>query len=91
MPRFLLLAILLLPLAGLVCCSPMQSSAAKIDDRTYRIEGPQVPGGADAPNRRTAERVCPSGYRVLDSTRSKEGCSDGCNAAISTSWVIRCL
>ena len=92
MPRFLLLAILLLAPAGLVCCAgTMQSSAAKIDDRTFRIEGPGVPGGAEAPNRRMAERVCPGGYRVLDSTKSKEGCTDGCIGAISTTWVIRCL
>ena len=89
MRRFLI-ALLLVP-AGLVSCTAMQSSVTKVDDRTYKIEGPGVPGGAEAPNRRTAERVCPGGYRVLDSTRTKEGCSDGCNAAISTNWVIRCL
>jgi hypothetical protein len=89
MCRFLI-ALLLVP-AGLVSCTAMQSSVTKVDDRTYKIEGPGVPGGAEAPNRRTAERVCPGGYRVLDSTRTKEGCADGCNAAISTNWVIRCL
>jgi hypothetical protein len=82
---------LLLVSAGLAACAAMQSSATKIDDRTYRIEGPGVPGGAEAPNRRMASRICPGGYRVLDSTRSKEGCTNGCNAAISTNWVIRCL
>jgi hypothetical protein len=88
MPRFL---IALLVSAGLGSCTAMQSSATKIDDRTYKIEGPGVPGGAEAPNRRTASRICPGGYRVLDSTNRKEGCSNGCNAAISTNWVIRCL
>ena len=87
----LFVATALLALAGLAACGAMQSSATKVDDRTYRIEGPGVPGGAEAPNRRTAERVCPNGYRVLDSTRSKEGCTDGCLGAISTNWVIRCL
>jgi hypothetical protein len=92
MPRPLLLATLLLaPTALISCAGTFQSSATKIDDRTFRIEGPGVPGGVVAPNRRMAERVCPGGYRVLDSTRSKEGCSDGCDAAISTNWVIRCL
>jgi hypothetical protein len=91
MRRVLLIATLLLVPAGLVACGPLQSSATKIDDRTFRVEGPGVPGGAEAPNRRMAERVCPGGYRVLDSTRHKEGCSDGCEAAISTTWVIRCL
>ena len=90
MPRLLLLATQLLAPAALVCCTA-NSFATKIDNRTFRIEGPEVPGGADAPNRRVAERVCPGGYRVLDSTKTKEGCSDGCNAGISTSWLIRCL
>ena len=92
MPRPLLLATLLLaPTALISCAGTFQSSATKIDDRTFRIEGPAVPGGVEAPNRRVAERVCPGGYRVLDSTRSKEGCSDGCSGATSTNWVIRCL
>src|SRR5271169_6467395 len=90
--RQLLLVVPLLLLPVLVSCGGvMKASASKIDDRTYRIEGPEVPGGAEAPNRRMAERVCPGGYRVLDSTRAKEGCSDGCSAGISTTWVIRCL
>jgi hypothetical protein len=89
MRRFLI-ALLLMP-AGLASCGTLQSSATKIDDRTYKVEGPGVPGGAEAPNRRTAERVCPGGYRVLDSTRHKEGGLDGPTAAISTDWVIRCL
>jgi hypothetical protein len=90
--RFLLAAtLLLLASAVLASCNPLQSTATKIDDRTFRVEGPGVPGGAEAPNRRTAERVCPGGYRVLDSTRHKEGAADGSDAAISTTWVIRCL
>jgi hypothetical protein len=89
MRRFLIALILVS--AELAACSAMQSSATKIDDRTYRVEGPGVPGGAEAPNRRTAERVCPGGYRVLDTTRSKEGCTNGCSGATSTNWVIRCL
>jgi hypothetical protein len=89
-PHLAVLAILLSALPSLISCSS-QSYATKIGDRTYRIEGPGVPGGAEAPNRRLAERLCPGGYRVLDTTKSKEGCTDGCNAAISTNWVIRCL
>jgi hypothetical protein len=91
MRRLLLAITLLLMPAGLASCGAMQSQATKIDERTYRIEGPAVPGSAEAPNRRVAERVCPGGYRVLDSTRSKEGCTDGCSGGISTNWVIRCL
>jgi hypothetical protein len=89
--RLLVTATFLLVPAALASCSPLQSSATKIDDRTFRVEGPGVPGGAEAPNRRTAERVCPGGYRVLDSLRSKEGCADGCSGAVSTIWTIRCL
>ena len=84
--RRLLFAPLLLLVAGLVACTA-QSQATKIDDRTYRIEGPGVPGGAEAPNRRLAERVCPGGYRVLDSTRFKRDVGEG----TFTNWVIRCL
>ena len=46
MPRFLIA--LLLVSAGLGSCTAMQSSATKVDDRTYKIEGPGVPGGARA-------------------------------------------
>ena len=85
--RCLLFATALLALAGLAACSAMQSQATKIDDRTYRIEGPGVPGGAEAPNRRVAERICPGGYRVVDSTRFKRDQGEG----TYTNWVIRCL
>ena len=85
MPRFLIA--LLLVSAGLAACAAMQSSATKIDDRTYRIEGPGVPGGAEAPNRRMASRICPNGYRVLDSTNFKRDTGEG----TYTNWVIRCL
>jgi hypothetical protein len=84
--RRLLFAPLLLPLVGLISCTA-QSQATKIDDRTFRIEGPGVPGGAEAPNRRLAERVCPGGYRVIDSTRFKRDPDEG----TFTNWVIRCL
>ena len=84
--RRLLFALLLLPVAGLISCTA-QSQATKIDDRTFRIEGPGVPGGVVAPNRRLAERVCPRGYRVLDSTRFKRDPDEG----TFTNWVIRCL
>jgi len=87
MRRLLLTATRLLMLAGLASCTAMQSSATKVDDRTYKIEGPGVPGGAEAPNRRTASRICPGGYRVLDSTNFKRDQAEG----TYTNWVIRCL
>ena len=89
--RRLLMAILLLAPGGLTCCSA-QSQATKVDDRTFKIEGPGVPGGAEAPNRRLAERVCPGGYRVLDSQRFKTGSGGfGDPADVHTNWTIRCL
>jgi hypothetical protein len=92
MRRPLLAATFLLAPAALVSCTALTATASKVDDRTFKIEGPGVPGGAEAPNRRTAERVCPGGYRVLDSMRHKEGQGDtGSDAAISTTWMIRCL
>jgi hypothetical protein len=88
----LLMAILLLASTGLTCCGAMSSSATKLDDRTFRVEGPGVPGGAEGPNRRMAERVCPGGYRVLDSQRFKDSGGDFADAAeIHTTWTIRCL
>jgi hypothetical protein len=90
--RALLMAILLLAPTGLTGCSAMSSQATKLDERTFRIEGPGVPGGAEAPNRRMAERVCPGGYRVLDSQRFKTSSGDFADSAdIHTNWTIRCL
>ena len=92
MPRLLLAATLVLAQVGLVSCAPLNSSAMKLDDRTFKIEGPGVPGGADAPNRRTAERVCPGGYRVLDKQRFKESSPEFAGDSTTyTNWVIRCL
>jgi hypothetical protein len=87
--RPLPLAVLLLLVPGMLSCSTNSSSSKP--DRTYTIEGSAVPGGAEAPDRVLAERVCPGGYRVIDSTRHKEGNTDGSVGAISTTWVIRCL
>jgi hypothetical protein len=91
MRRCLLMAILLLAQTGLAGCAA-RSQATKLDDRTFKIEGPGVPGGAEGPNRRLAERVCPGGYRVLDTQRYKEGSGEfGDTSEIHTNWVIRCL
>jgi hypothetical protein len=87
MRRFLIVTAILLAPAGLVSCAPPQSSATKVDDRTFKIEGPGVPGGAEAPNRRLAARLCPGGYRVIDSLRFKRDPDEG----TYTNWTIRCL
>jgi hypothetical protein len=60
MRRLLLAATLLLVPAGLTSCSS-NASAIKLDDRTFKIEGPGVPGGAEAPNRRLGVQAFAAG------------------------------
>jgi hypothetical protein len=92
MRRLILAATLVLAHVGIVACTPQSSSAMRLDDRTFKIEGPGVPGGATAPNRRMAERVCPGGYRVLDRQNFKEASQGlGGDSSVYTNWVIRCL
>ncbi len=79
--------IALLALAG---CT--QASASRVDDRTFEIRGPGIPGGSDAPNKRLAEQLCPSGYRVLESIErrnSPDGYRD--EPGVFTNWKIRCI
>jgi len=80
----------LLFLMLLAACT--ESTASRVDERTFRIEDPGIPGGSEAPNRRMANRLCPKGYRVLDSESHKGGADrviDDPN--IMTVWTIRCL
>jgi len=83
----------LLPIALLAfaACSSA-SSISKIDSPTSVFESPGIPGGSDTPNRRTAERVCPGGYRVMDKT-VHQGTPDRARdePGIFTNWTIRCL
>ena len=85
MRRHPLAALLIVSSAALAACT--QSVASRIDERTFRIEGPQVPGGSDAPNRRLAEKLCPKGYRVLEESRHKVDQ----DAQLATTWTVRCL
>lgn len=85
MRRLAFSALLILASTGLAACS--QSYASRVDDRTFHIEGPEVPGGSDAPNRRLAEKLCPRGFRVIEQTSGKSQA----DAQISTNWTIRCL
>jgi hypothetical protein len=83
-------ALLLLALFFLAACT--ESTASRVDDRTFRVEGPGVPGGSEGPNRRLANRLCPKGYRVVDSESHKGGPDrvvDDDN--IMTVWTIRCI
>ncbi len=78
-------------LLALAACS--QATVSRLDNRTFRIEGPGVPGGSDAPNRRMAARLCPNGYRVLDSIERRntpDGYRDDIGS-VFTNWTIRCI
>lgn len=77
---------LLIPLAALAACT--QANINRVDARTYSIEGPIVPGGSDAPNRRAALRVCPNGYRVIDRQEHRNPFGE---AGVETDWKVRCL
>ena len=83
--RCLCLIAILVVQAGLAACT--ESFAVRLGERTFQIEGPPVPGGADAPNRRMAERFCPRGYRVIEQSRRRPDSDLG----IVTYWTIRCL
>lgn len=85
MRYLLMIALLLLP-----ACT--QATASRIDNRTFRVEGPGTPGGSTAPNRRLARKICPRGYRVLNqevSRNSPDGYSE--EPGIFTNWTIRCI
>jgi hypothetical protein len=87
--RFLpFLLLLLLP-----ACT--EATASKVDERTFRIEGPAMSMLSDAPNRRLATRICPKGYRVLDSETHRGGPDRAAYEAgdldSTTTWTIRCI
>ena len=80
----------MIALLALAACT--EATADRIDDRTFHIEGPGIPGGSDVPTRRTAARLCPNGYRVLDSIErrnSPDGYRD--ENGVFTNWTIRCI
>jgi hypothetical protein len=81
---------LLSGILALAACT--EASISRIDSRTFAIESPGIPGGSEAPNRRLAERACPSGYRVMDKT-VHQGTPDRAREepGIFTNWTIRCL
>jgi hypothetical protein len=82
----------LLVLTMLLLAACTEGTLSKIDARTFKIEGPGIPGGSDAPNKRLASKACPNGYRVLESTSHKGGpdrAIDDNNTM--TIWTIRCL
>jgi hypothetical protein len=69
------------------------ATVSKLDYRTFAVQDSGVPGGSDAPNRRVAAQLCPSGYRVLNE-RIRNGTRDGYSedrGEVFTTWTIRCL
>jgi hypothetical protein len=69
-----------------------QATASRVDERTFRIDGPEMGFVSDAPNQRLANRLCPKGYRVLDS-RTHAGGPDRATDSTDrmTIWTIRCI
>lgn len=88
----LLLPITAIALAG---CAQNQSDFTRIGERTFKIESPPIPGGADGPNRRLAQQLCPAGFRVLNAQSMKGGVDraqsfpDDLNT--TTVWVVKCI
>jgi hypothetical protein len=69
-----------------------QATASRVDERTFKIDGPAMGIASDAPNQRLANRLCPKGYRVLDS-RTHAGGPDRATDSTDrmTIWTIRCI
>jgi hypothetical protein len=88
--RYLLPAMIVLTLVG---CGADQSDFTRIGDRTFRIESPPIPGGATGPNQRLATRLCPGGYRLLNSDAHKGGIDRAIEDEQNTTtvWVVKCL
>jgi len=69
-----------------------QATASRVDERTFNIDGPSMGIASDGPNRRLAERLCPKGFRILES-RTQAGGPDRAtdNTDRMTMWTIRCI
>jgi hypothetical protein len=88
--RFLLL---MLAVGVLVGCTQNQADFVRIGERTFRIESPPIPGGAEGPNRRLATQLCPGGFRLLNEESHKGGAdrADYREFNTTTIWVVKCL
>jgi hypothetical protein len=86
---------LVLILLVLVLAACTESSASRVDERTFRVEGPSMGIDTDAPNRRLANRLCPKGFRILDTATMKGGPDrahyEAGDAGSTTVWTIRCI
>jgi hypothetical protein len=82
-------AILLLALFLAACT---EATASRVDDRTFKIQGPELGVASDAPNQRLANRLCPKGYRVLNTASNRGGTDRVTDASETTTvWTIRCI
>jgi len=91
MRYWLPLSLVAVLLAG--CGGPNEAEAVRIGERTFRIESPAIAGGAVGPNQRLAQKLCPSGYRVLNETANKGGLdrADWYEHGETTIWVVKCI
>lgn len=82
--------LLVLTLLLLAACT--QSSASRVDERTFRVESPPMAAGGSTANRHLANRLCPKGYYVVNS-ESHNGGPDRATDEINptTVWTIRCI
>ncbi len=79
-------------LALLVLAACTEATASRVDERTFKIQGPELGVASNAPNQRLANRLCPRGYRVLDSASHKGGPDRATDTTdITTTWTIRCI
>jgi hypothetical protein len=83
-PEILLVVLLL------AACT--EATASRVDERTFKIQGPELGVASDAPNQRLANRLCPKGYRVLGSESHKGGTDRVTDSTdFTTTWTIRCI
>jgi len=87
--RYTVLLLFAVMLAG--CVS--ESAATRIAERTYRIVSPEIPGGAEAPNRRLAQQLCPGGYLKLNEQAHKGGVDRAIydEQRVTTIWTVKCI
>lgn len=79
-------------LVALLLAACTEATASRVDERTFRIQGPEMGVASDAPNQRLANRLCPKGYRVLDSRSNKGGPDRATDSTdVTTTWTIRCI
>ena len=82
-------------LLALLLAACTEASASRVDERTFRIEGPSMGIATDAPNRRLANRLCPKGLSRPRYASHKGGPDrahyEAGDAGSTTVWTIRCI